>query len=334
MEAKTKDLWVFVETNEDGTAKNVGIELLSPGRMMADKQGGALAAVVIGSDVDAAVQAAAEHGADKIIVVDGPEYKHYSTDAYVIALNALVENYGPTSMLIGATNNGRDLGPRLSCRLKTGLTADCTALDIDEESGNVAWTRPAFGGNLMATILCPDHRPQIGTVRPGVFKKSEPCEAHAEGIREDIKVPAEQIRTQVLELIKEMGDENVDLEGADIIVSGGRGVGGPEGFAPVKALAEVLGATVGASRAAVDSGWISHAHQVGQTGKTVGPKLYIACGISGAIQHLAGMSGSDVIVAINKDPDAPIFDVADYGVVGNLFEVLPVLTEEIKKMKA
>lgn len=334
MEAKTKDLWVFVETNEDGSAKNVGIELLSPGKMMAGKQGGALVAVVIGSGVDAAVQAAAEHGADKVIVVDGPEYKHYTTDAYVIALNALVEKYGPTSMLIGATNNGRDLGPRLSCRLKTGLTADCTALDIDEESGNVAWTRPAFGGNLMATILCPDHRPQIGTVRPGVFKKSEPCAAHAEIIREDIKVPAEQIRTQVLELIKEMGDENVDLEGAEIIVSGGRGVGGPEDFAPIRELAAVLGATVGASRAAVDSGWISHAHQVGQTGKTVGPKLYIACGISGAIQHLAGMSGSDVIVAINKDPDAPIFDVADYGVVGNLFEVLPVLTEEIKKMKA
>ena len=188
MEAKTKDLWVFVETNEDGSAKNVGIELLSPGKMMADKQGGALVAVVIGSGVDAAVQAAAEHGADKVIVVDGPEYKHYSTDAYVIALNAMVEKYGPTSMLIGATNNGRDLGPRLSCRLKTGLTADCTALDIDEESGNVAWTRPAFGGNLMATILCPDHRPQIGTVRPGVFKKSEPCAAHAEIIREDIKL--------------------------------------------------------------------------------------------------------------------------------------------------
>ncbi|MBM6926271.1 electron transfer flavoprotein subunit alpha/FixB family protein [Pseudoflavonifractor phocaeensis] len=334
MEAKTKDLWVFVETNEDGSAKNVGLELLSPGKMMAGKQGGALVAVVIGSGVDAAVQAASEHGADKVIVVDGPEYKHYSTDAYVIALNALVEKYGPTSMLIGATNNGRDLGPRLSCRLKTGLTADCTALDIDEETGNVAWTRPAFGGNLMATILCPDHRPQIGTVRPGVFKKSEPCAAHAEIIREDIKVPAEQIRTQVLELLKEMDGENVDLESAEIIVSGGRGVGGPEGFAPIKALAEVLGATVGASRAAVDSGWIGHAHQVGQTGKTVAPKLYIACGISGAIQHLAGMSGSDCIVAINKDPDAPIFDVADYGVVGNLFEVLPVLTEEIKKMKA
>ena len=333
MEAKTKDLWVFVETNEDGTAKNVGIELLTPGKMMAGKQGGALVAVVIGSGVDEAVKAASEHGADKVIVVDGPEYKHYTTDAYAIALCTLVEKYGPTSMLIGATNNGRDLGPRVSCRLKTGLTADCTALDIDDETGNVAWTRPAFGGNLMATILCPNHRPQIGTVRPGVFKKGEAGEAKAEIVKEDIHVPADQIRTQVLEIVKDLGGENVDLEGAEIIVSGGRGVGGPEGFDTIKALADVLGATVGASRAAVDAGWIAHAHQVGQTGKTVGPKLYIACGISGAIQHLAGMSGSDVIVAINKDPDAPIFDVADYGVVGNLFEVLPVLVDEIKKAR-
>ena len=333
MEAKTKDLWVFVETNEDGSAKNVGIELLTPGKMMAGKQGGALVAVVIGHNVDAAVGAANAHGADKIIVVDGPEYAHYTTDAYTIAICTLVEKYGPTSMLIGATNNGRDLGPRVSCRLKTGLTADCTALDIDEESGNVAWTRPAFGGNLMATILCPDHRPQIGTVRPGVFKKSDAVAGAAEIIKEEISIPAEKIRTQVLEILQEMSNEKVDLEGAEIIVSGGRGVGGPEGFEPVRALAKELGATVGASRAAVDSGWISHAHQVGQTGKTVGPKLYIACGISGAIQHLAGMSSSDVIVAINKDPDAPIFDVADYGVVGNLFEVLPVLTEEIKKAR-
>ncbi len=334
MEAMTKDLWVFVETNEDGTAKNVGIELLTPGKMMAGKQGGALVAVVIGNNVDEAVKAASEHGADKVIVVEGPEYAHYTTDAYAIALCALVEKYGPTSMLIGATNNGRDLGPRVSCRLHTGLTADCTALDIDEESGNVAWTRPAFGGNLMATILCPDHRPQIGTVRPGVFKKSDAGEAKAEIIKEDIHVDAKDIRTQVLELIKEADGENVDLEGADIIVSGGRGVGGPEGFEPVKALADALGGVVGASRAAVDAGWIAHAHQVGQTGKTVGPKLYIACGISGAIQHVAGMSGSDCIVAINKDPEAPIFDIADYGVVGNLFEVLPVLTEEIKKARA
>ena len=333
MEAKTKDLWVFVETNEDGTAKNVGIELLTPGKMMAGKQGGALVAVVIGSGVDEAVKAASEHGADKVIVVDGPEYKHYTTDAYAIALCTLIEKYGPTSMLIGATNNGRDLGPRVSCRLHTGLTADCTALDIDEETGNVAWTRPAFGGNLMATIICPNHRPQIGTVRPGVFKKGEAGAASAEIVKEDLHVSADQIRTQVIELIKEMGGENVDLEGAEIIVSGGRGVGGPEGFDTIKALADVLGATVGASRAAVDAGWIAHAHQVGQTGKTVGPKLYIACGISGAIQHLAGMSGSDVIVAVNKDPDAPIFDVADYGVVGNLFEVLPVLVDEIKKVR-
>ena len=333
MEAKTKDLWVFVETNEDGTAKNVGIELLTPGKLMAGKQGGALVAVVIGSGVDEAVKAASEHSADKVIVVDGPEYKHYSTDAYAIALCTLVEKYGPTSMLIGATNNGRDLGPRVSCRLKTGLTADCTGLDIDEETGNVAWTRPAFGGNLMATILCPNHRPQIGTVRPGVFKKSDAVEGKAEIVKEDLHVAEDQIRTQVIELIKEMGGENVDLEGAEIIVSGGRGVGGPEGFDTIKALADVLGATVGASRAAVDAGWIAHAHQVGQTGKTVGPKLYIACGISGAIQHLAGMSSSDCIVAINKDPDAPIFDVADYGVVGNLFEVLPVLVDEIKKAR-
>lgn len=334
MEAKNKNLWVFVETNENGTAKNVGLELLSPGRMMATKQGGNLVAVVIGNNVDEAVKAASGYGADQVLVVDGPEYEHYTTDAYTIALTKLVEKYGPTTILIGATNNGRDLGPRLSCRLKTGLTADCTQLDIDEESGNVAWTRPAFGGNLMATILCPDHRPQIGTVRPGVFKKGELAAGTAEIVKEDIHVANDQIRTQLLELIKEAAGDIVDLEGAEIIVSGGRGVGGPEGFEPLKELAKVLGATVGSSRAAVDAGWIAHSHQVGQTGKTVGPKLYIACGISGAIQHLAGMSGSDIVVAINKDPDAPIFDVADYAVIGNLFEVVPALTAEIKKLRA
>ena len=196
------------------------------------------------------------------------------------------------------------------------------------------WTRPAFGGNLMATIICPDGRPQIGTVRPGVFKKAAPVENEVEIIREDYHVPAEQIRTKVLEVIEEAVKEVVDLEGAEIIVSGGRGVGGPEGFAVIKELADVLGATVGASRAAVDSGWIPYAHQVGQTGKTVAPKVYIACGISGAIQHLAGMSGSDYIIAINKDEEAPIFKVAQYGIVGNLFEVIPAMVAEIKKIRA
>ena len=333
-EVKNKNLWVFVETDENGHAKSVGLELLGPGRMLADKQEGKLVAVVIGSNVDEAVKSAAAYGADEIIAVDGPEYAHYTTDAYVIALNALVEKYGPTTMLIGATNDGRDLGPRLACRLKTGLTADCTGLDVDEASGNMAWTRPAFGGNLMATILCPDHRPQLGTVRPGVFKKGEPVEGReVPVIKEEIHVATEQIRTQLLEVIKEAGGEMVDLENAEIIVSGGRGVGGPEGFAPLQELADALGATVGASRAAVDAGWIAHAHQVGQTGKTVGPKLYIACGISGAIQHLAGMSGSDVIVAINKDADAPIFSVADYGLVGDLKVIVPMLTEMVKKAK-
>lgn len=334
MEAKTKDLWVFVETKEDGSAKNVGIELLNPGRRLADKQGGALVAVVIGHHIAAAAHAAGEHGADKIILVDGPEYHDYSTDAYVIAMHTLVEKYGPTTLMIGATPNGRDFGPRLSCRLKTGLTADCTSLDIDEETGDMAWTRPAFGGNLMATILCSETRPQIGTVRPGVFKKGIPGINHAECITEEIHVAPEQIRTELLRVIHEAAEEIVDLESAEIIVSGGRGVGGPDGFAPVRALAQALGATVGSSRAAVDAGWISHAHQVGQTGKTVAPKLYIACGISGAIQHQAGMSGSDCIVAINKDPEAPIFEIAHYGIVGNLFEVLPLLTAEVLALKA
>ncbi len=333
MESQSQDLWVFLETNEDGTAKNVGIELLSPGRHLAEKQGGKLVSIVIGYHTDAAVKEASAHGADKVIVVDGAEFQRYTTDAYVAALEYLLKKYAPTSMLIGATPNGRDMGPRLSSRLGTGLTADCTGLDIDEATGNILWTRPAFGGNLMAVIMCPNHRPQLGTVRPGVFKKPDAGPAKAEVVHEDFHVPADQIRTKLLKTIREAADELVDLEGADIIVSGGRGVGGPDGFNVIRDLADALGATVGASRAAVDEGWISHSHQVGQTGKTVSPKLYIACGISGAIQHLAGMSSSDVIVAINKDFDAPIFGVADYGFVGNLFELVPALTAEIKKAK-
>lgn len=331
-----KDLWVYVEAAQ-GRPKNVGLELLAgPGRRLADMQGGQLCAVVISSQTAETVKAAMAYGADKIYVVEGPEYDIYTTDAYTGAFSELAKKYAPTSILIGATVNGRDLGPRLSCRLRTGLTADCTMLDIDEVSGNVAWTRPAFGGNLMATILCPDHRPQIGTVRPGVFKlKTEPDHnREAEIIHEHIQVAPQRIRTKILQIIKEAADELVDLEGAQIIVAGGRGLGKAENFSYIRELAQVLGATVGASRAAVDAGWISHVHQVGQTGRTVGPKLYIAAGISGAVQHLVGIGGADIIVAINKDAAAPIFNVADYSIAGDLFEVLPALTGEIKRLKA
>lgn len=331
----SKNLWVFIETDETGRARNVGLELLSPGRYLADKQGGNLVALVVGCDVDEAVKDAAAYGADEIVKVDGEEYRHYTTDAYTEAICELVNRYQPATILIGATNQGRDMGPRISCRLNTGLTADCTKLDIDEESGNMAWTRPAFGGNLMATILCPDHRPQIGTVRPGVFKKGNCDRARRVNvIEEPIHVPAEKIRIRLLETIREAGAELVNLEGADIIISGGRGMGNSGNFKMLEELAELLGGVVGASRAAVDSNWISHAHQVGQTGKTVGPKVYIACGISGAIQHIVGMSSSDKIIAINKDPDAPIFGIADYGVVGDVNVVVPQLIEEIKKNRA
>ena len=246
----------------------------------------------------------------------------------------LIEKYHPSIVLYGATNNGRDLAPRVACRLETGLTADCTELDIDEETGLLVSTRPTFGGNLMATILCPDHRPQMSTVRPGVFKKGTPDEGRTgEIVAEDVHIDPAQIRVSLVERVKEVA-EAVNLEEAEIIVSGGRGLKEEKGFDLIRELAGVLGATVGASRAAVDAGWISHVHQVGQTGKTVAPKLYIAVGISGAIQHLAGMSGSDTVVAINKDPDAPIFDVADYAVVGDLYEVVPALIEAIRAKKA
>ena len=329
-----KDLWVLIETDAEGKAKSAGLELLNPGKRLASAQGGMLTGVIIGCNVDAAAKAAAEYGAEQLILVDGEEYQHYTTDAYANAFCQLIEKYEPESILVGATVNGRDLAPRIASRIKTGLTADCTSLEYDEESGNIAWTRPAFGGNLMARILCPNHRPQIGTVRPGVFKKTEPrLDNVPVVIREDIHVPAEDIRTRLIEVIKETAGELVNLEEADVIVAGGRGIGGPEKFDMLKELADTLGGVVGASRAAVDAGWIPHAHQVGQTGKTVGPSLYIACGISGASQHLAGMTSSKVIVAINKDPDASIFNVADYSIVGDVNEVVPALIAEIKKIK-
>ena len=327
-----KNLWVFIET-EEGKGKNVGFELLTPGRQLADKMGEKLVAVVIGHQVEVEAKKAIAYGADEVLLVEGEEYFNYNTDAFTYAMEQLVEKYKPTSILIGATNNGRDMGPRLACRVKTGLTADCTGLDYDEETGNMIWTRPAFGGNLMAMILCPDNRPQMGTVRPGVFKRGKMVEER-EGtiIREDIHLEKEKIRVSLLERIKEVA-EAVNLEEAEVIVAGGRGLGSAENFSYIRDLAEELKGVVGASRAAVEAGWIPHAHQVGQTGKTVAPKLYIACGISGAIQHAAGITGSDTIIAINKDPDAPIFEIADYGIVGDLKQVIPEFIKEVRARK-
>ena len=330
---ESKNLWVVVET-EEGAAKNVGYELLSVGRTLADKLGQQLVALVMGKEVQGVAQTCIAYGADQVLLVEGDEYATYNTDAATYAVVTLIEKYHPSIVLYGATNNGRDLAPRVACRLETGLTADCTELDIDEETGLLVSTRPTFGGNLMATILCPDHRPQMSTVRPGVFKKGTPDEGRTgEIVAEDVHIDPAQIRVSLVERVKEVA-EAVNLEEAEIIVSGGRGLKEAKGFDLIRELAGVLGATVGASRAAVDAGWISHVHQVGQTGKTVAPKLYIAVGISGAIQHLAGMSGSDTVVAINKDPDAPIFDVADYAVVGDLYEVVPALIEAIRAKKA
>ena len=329
-----RNVWVFIEVVR-GKIKGVSLELLGQGRKMADDLGEKLVAIIPGNEIEDFAKMAIHYGADEAIVVDQKELKDYSTDGYTKAMCTLIKKYNPAVLLIGATNNGRDLGPRVSSRMQTGLTADCTALGVDSETRLVKWTRPAFGGNLMATILCPDHRPQIGTVRPGVFKKPEEDTGRkGEIIHETVEFGPDEIRTRIVEVITEAGGADVNLEEAEIIVSGGRGVGGPEGFEVLKELADEIGAQIGASRAAVDSGWISSLHQVGQTGKSVGPKIYIACGISGAIQHVAGMSSSDVIIAINKDPDAPIFNIADYGIVGDLFEIIPELTKRIRSSKA
>ncbi|SMC75536.1 electron transfer flavoprotein subunit alpha [Sporomusa malonica] len=328
-----KGVWVYIE-HFDGKVRSVGYELLGEGRKLAEAMGQELAAVVIGQGVEHLAKDMFASGADKVYLVEGSEYKHYSTDAYTIALTDLINTYKPSVILMGATNDGRDLGPRVACRVGTGLTADCTNLGIDEETGLVAWTRPAFGGNIMATILCPNHRPQMGTVRPNVFKRPEQDMSRSgELVRVASKVKPEDIRTKLIEVLSLSDTASCNLEEAQFIVSGGRGMGKPENFALIEELANILGGAVGASRAAVDAGWKPAIHQVGQTGKTVAPKVYIACGISGAIQHLAGMSTSDIIIAINKDADAPIFKSADFGIVGDVLEVLPVLIEELKKIK-
>lgn len=328
-----KDVWVYIEVSGN-KARNVGLELIGAGRRLADELGQKLAGVIIGSGIEGIAKEVIAAGADQVYLAEGPELAQYSTDGYTAVFVDMIKTYKPSVILMGATNDGRDLGPRVACRVGTGLTADCTDLSIESETGLLVWTRPAFGGNIMANILCPEHRPQMGTVRPSVFKRPVPDYSRSgDVIRVKSVAKATDIRTKLLEVI-EVSTGNCNLQEAEIIVSGGRGMGKSENFALIEELAKVLGASIGASRAAVDAGWKPHMHQVGQTGKNVGPKIYIACGISGAIQHLAGMSSSDIVIAINKDPDAPIFAMADYGVVGDVTEVLPILTEEFRKIKA
>lgn len=321
-----KGVWVFAEQRE-GDLLNVSIELLGEGRKIAGELDTELTAVLLGNKVDDLGEALIKYGADKVLYVDSELLNHYTTDAYTKVICDLIEDRKPEILLIGATNIGRDLGPRISSRLHTGLTADCTRLDVDLENRRLMQTRPAFGGNLMATIICPNHRPQMATVRPGVMEKAA-YDENRQGKIEKIaaELAEKDIKAKVLERVK-AERAVVKLEEANIIVAGGRGLGNPEGFKLVEDLAKKLGGVVGASRATVDSGWIDQSHQVGQTGKTVRPTVYIACGISGAIQHLAGMQESDLIIAINKDKDAPIFKVADYGIVGDVYEVLPELIE-------
>jgi len=321
-----KDVWVFAEQRE-GKLMSVSLELLGEGRRLAGEIGCRVCAVLCGDNVDDLVLDLFEYGADVVYYANAPELKTYNTDAYTQAIYQAVLKYRPEIVLMGATHIGRDLGPCLAVRCETGLTADCTKLDIDPEDKKLMQTRPAFGGNLMATILCPNHRPQMSTVRPGVMTKPE-RHVHRTGERVDLEVSFKKgdIRMEVLEVVKAM-KEIVSLTDAEIIVSGGAGLGGPDGFSVIKQLADRLGGVVGSSRAAVDAGWIDHSHQVGQTGTTVKPRLYVACGISGAIQHLAGMQTSDYIVAINKNENAPIFEVADYGIVGDLYKVIPAILD-------
>ena len=328
-----KGVWVFIEQRDKHIA-NVALELISEGRKLADELGVEVAGVLLGDGVAELAKQCFAYGADKVYLVDAPVFKDYRTDSYTDAIVDLIAKHKPEILLFGATNNGRDFAARIAVRIKTGLTADCTELAIEPGTRLLMQTRPAFGGNIMATILCPNRRPQMATVRPKVMKKVEPdFDRTGEMIRVDFAIKEEDVATKILEII-EHATKTLNLSEAEIIVSGGRGIGGPENYYLIEELAEVLNGAAGASRAAVDAGWVPHYRQVGQTGKTVAPKIYVACGISGAIQHLAGMQTSDVIVAINKDAEAPIFKVATYGIVGDLHKVLPVLTKKFRELKA
>ena len=323
-------VWVFAE-QRDGVIAGVSFELLGAGRRLADKLGTDLSAVLFGPTT-AGADELIRWGADRVYHCEDELFRNFNDEPYAALLSELIGQHKPEIVLAGATPIGRSFIPRVAARLRTGLTADCTSLDIDGDSRNLLQVRPAFGGNIMATILCPETRPQMATVRPRVMKRAD----HDPSRRgEIIRVIAAGIRsrTRVVETVKEVSELAVNLQEANIIVSGGRGVGGEKGFQMLYELADALGASVGASRAAVDEGWIPYRHQVGQTGKTVGPRIYFACGISGAVQHLVGMQSSDIIIAINKNPEAPIFDVATYGIVGDLFEIIPLLTKRIREVK-
>ena len=326
-----RDVWVFAE-QKDGVIQSITYELLGEGRKLADSLKMSLCAVLIGDKVQDSVKDLTQHGADKVYLVDRPELAYFQDEPYAAVLVEMIRRHKPTILLCGATTIGRSLVSRVAVPINAGLTADCTGLAIDPETGNLLQTRPAFGGNIMATIISPNHRPQMATVRHKVMKEAVAIPGRTgETVVEEIAAELLRSRTRRLRFESEH-DTTMNIAEANIIVSGGRGLQAPENFALVRELAETLGAGVGSSRAAVDAGWIPYSHQVGQTGKTVCPKIYIACGISGQIQHLAGMSSSDIIVAINKDKDAPIFNVATYGLVGDLFKILPMLTSEFKKI--
>lgn len=328
-----KGILVFAE-QRDGVLQNVGLELIGEAKKLAAELSTDVTAVLVGHNIQNLAQTLVEYGADKVLVVDNEILKQYDTEAYSQVFKAIVDAKKPEIVLLGATTLGRDLGPRVSSRLETGLTADCTKLEITEgkDGGKVfGMTRPAFGGNLMATIVCPDHRPQMATVRPGVMQKLAK-EAGRKGEIEafPVNIDTSKMKVKILDIVKESANK-VDITEAKILVSGGRGVGTKDNFKNLEAVASKIGAVVSASRAAVDAGFIDHDRQVGQTGKTVRPDIYFACGISGAIQHMAGMEESEFIIAINKDKDAPMFGIADLGIVGDVNKVLPLLAEELSK---
>jgi electron transfer flavoprotein alpha subunit len=324
-----KGLWVFAE-QRGGTVAPVAYELVGEGRRLADALGTDVSAVLFGTGMEDNAESLIHAGADRVYLYEDPLLNEFHEDAYADALTQLVETHKPEIVLAGATSIGRAFIPLVASRVWTGLTADCTMLGVDLEKRMLLQTRPAFGGNIMATIVCPGYRPQMATVRPGVMKRREPDAARqGEVVKVAPKKPMSSM-TRLLDVIQSAG-HGVNLSESDVIVAGGRGLAGEKGFAMLKELADLLGGVVGASRAAVDADWIGYPHQIGQTGRTVSPKLYIACGISGAIQHLAGMQSSDVIVAINKDADAPIFSVADFGLVGDVFEIVPQIIKAIKK---